>query len=528
MNGRILLLTILTAWSTICRTQSIPTDALGSVVFSERRSSVAQTLKTGQCAIVFSGALRSSGHHSPVPLPFSPEPDFFYLTGLEQPNSVLVIFPEAREFREGASSELLFLPDPKQLPLSVMGYGYPGQFGLETNGLLVRSVAQFRKFCLEVLDHEAVGKILGLPVEPGDFRVYSQDLSFRPPLENLFSVLAPHFQSKPEVLRHYRSIARVDSAGVPALQREVQSWLNYFDREADPILERFIAARNPEMVQAVKSEIGKIKFDFVELEKVMHKLRGLKSDSEIDALRASGMVAAKAVRAGLGNIVPGCEALTIEAHMALEIGLASARPARSLQVLGGKPGETLLAAQNQGQLGKDDLVVLDVATRLNGYVAHLGRTAPVSGALSSGQANVYAAAEAAHRKMIAACKVGEHPNELAYSQKEALVKSLDPIVLNNGQRRSSRENLALISVFPIGLDLYEMDNPAALQAGMVFEVSTFVTIPKHKRYKPDLQGELIVLRDMVLIAETGPVWLSKSLPLKMDEIRALVGNASEK
>lgn len=505
------------------RAQTVASNGLGSQLFQQRRAAVAAQLPPHTAAVIFSGQLKASGQGSPVPQAFFSSPDFFYLTGLHLPNSVLVIFPEAQPLQEGPATEILFLPDNKQLPLNAMGYGYTGQFGRKSEALVLRAISQWRKFCLEVLDADMTERIFTLPIDPGDFAIYRQNYRFQPPVQVFFSILSPNFQSRPESIQHYTMILESDTSRLAKDQRSLNAWLDYNGQQADPVLKQFLRARSLNELRAVQNEVKNIKFDFSELKNITRGLREKKSKAEQDALRAISTTTGKALIAGAKATHNGNSELEIQAEIEYQLKRNGARPGRSTQVIAGDAASRYLYAQSSSKLPTNGVLILDVAGRANGYFSHIARTLPLGGAFEQKDAALYDAAATSHQKTSLGCKNGTAPTQWCTQQREALMKALDATVLESGSRRSWRDEYAFVSVFPIGTALYEFENPSAMAPGMVFEVETLIAIPKNRKFKRDYQGRSIRLKDVVLVGPNGPEILTRDVPTSRSAVEQMMG-----
>ncbi len=505
------------------RVQPVEADGLGSQLLQQRRAQVGARLSSNTAAVIFSGRLRASGLDSPVPQPFTPAPDFLYLTDLHLPNSVLVIFPDPISLKEGPASEILFVPDDKQLPLNTMGYDFKEQFGRVTDELVVRSVAQWQKFCLEVLDADMTERILTRPVDPGDFAIYRQNYQFQPPVQVFFRILAPNFQAQPEVIQHYTTILRSDTSRLAADQRQLDAWLGYYGQAPDPLLKRFLKVRTPVELKSLQNDVRQIKFDFEGLVNIMQRLREKKSSGEQEKMRSASKLAATALKAGAQLIAPGVPELRIAGEIDYQMAKNGARPGRSTQVIATPTGGRYLYAQSSGQLPETGVVILDAVVRKDDYSAHIARTFPVKGGFGGQDGRLYDAAEAAHRAVLQGCKAGTAPTQWCTQRREALMKALDATVLESGSRRSWRDEYAFVSVFPIGIDLYEFDNPEKMAAGMAFEVETLVSIPENRKFKREYQGRSVRLKDVVIVGNGSVEILTRSLPLGRTEVEQMVG-----
>jgi Xaa-Pro aminopeptidase len=102
--------------------------------FARNRAKLARLIKPGHAAIFFSGDLQ--GQNADFHHPFVVDSNFYYLTGIDQEEVALLLFPDAPkdEWRE-----LLFLPDFSKFMQQVFGAKYsPDEAAEVSGGIVVR------------------------------------------------------------------------------------------------------------------------------------------------------------------------------------------------------------------------------------------------------------------------------------------------------------------------------------------------------------------------------------------------------
>lgn len=508
------------------KAQAVDQDSLGLSVFADRRAKVAESLDPGECAVLFSGTYQSSAPNLAVPLPFTPQADFFYLTGVKIPNSVLVIFPKKIETREGLASDILFLPGPGENPVAAMGYGHANEFGKAGDSLLVRPTTQWNRFVIEILDSDQVEHIQTIPLDPRDYYFSVQEFSLHP-AEILFGSMAPQFQVTPEASRFYQEIEQVKFDKANELIKKVLSWLKYHQEVPDKILKSFSEVRSEGDLLKVQGRIASIKFNFFKLRKTMDALRLKKSRRENQAMVKAGEVAVLAVKKAASIMQAGAFEREIQGTAELEVFRQGAGLGKATQVLAGLPGQALLYAQNNQIVPDKGTVVLDIGVRYNGYCAQLARTFPIGNAFSPGVAKVYQEIAAVHLATLKGCGAGTNPNEFMFTQQGKLLAKLDAILLVNGERRSGyRDNYVGGEIVSIGLEINEASCEGAMGRGMTFAVTTTVAVPRSRKFKSEYQGILIRLTDVVEVGD-GASWLTKGMPLNQEDLVRLKDKASE-
>ncbi len=503
-------------------------DSLDSSVYADRRAKVSQTLRATECALIFSGTYQFSAPNLAVPRTFQPNSDFYYLTGAKLPNSVLVVFSKKIETNEGLASDFLFLPGSEENPLSAMGFEYQGRFGKVDDSLLVCPISQFSRFVIEILDADQVEHIQTLPLDPCDHRFSNREFS-QNPSEILFGSMAPFFYATPEVTRFYQEIKQVKYEQVSELVKKVLSWLKYHQEVPDQVLRAFSEVRSEAELDAVKSQITQIKFDFFHLRKTMDELRLVKSAEERRHLARAGTLAVSALRKAVSFIRPGAYEREIQGVLELEVYTHGGRMSKATQVISGKQSQAVLYAQNTHKISKDGTVVIDLGVKIDSYSAHIARTFPPEDRFSNSLRKIYHEVSAIHLSTINGCVKGVIPNDFAYLQQRKLIASLDPILLVDGESRTTgyQDNYIGGEISSIGLEINEANCEGGMDEGMVFAVTTSLAVPNSRKFKLEYQGVLIRLTDIVEVGDEKGIWLTRGMPLIYEELASLRARPSE-
>jgi|GEM_PF-5247615 len=503
-------------------TQAVSDDGLGSSIYSARRGAVAAQLSPGECAVIFSGTYKANSPELAVPSPFTPDPNFRYLTGESYPNSVLVIFPKAMETKDGLASDFVFFPGPGEAPFSAMGWDYREEFGKMGDSLLIRPTSQWSRFVLEILDSDQIDRILTYPVDPRDFHFSLNEFALHP-AEILYGTISPRFQSTPQSTRFYREIAGADFDEAPDLIRKVISWHKYHQEVMDPILKQFSKVESEPAFEKVKTRIRGIKFDFFQLEKWLLEARRIKDSEELNAIQNAVVIGSNAIKAAAGKIEVGRSEKVVQAEADYQILGSRAELGKSTQIISGLPGQAVLYAQNNRPISKDGSVVIDLGARYDGYCSHLARTFPTSNGFSAEVEGLYTRVKKYHLESIRGCKPGVNPYDYGYKQLAKIAMELDPLLLVTGERRRGfRDNYQGGDIYSIGLEINEEWPEKEMEKGMLLTVSTVIAVPHSKKFKPKYQGVLIVLTDVVRVTSTGSEWLSDDLPLEVSDLKELV------
>ena len=87
-----------------------PTDYLSAQFHKERRAALRAKMPENSVAVFFGNPVRNRAND--VDYVYHQDPDFYYLTGYKEPNSVLVIFSNSQTSNEGKTyNELLYVQE---------------------------------------------------------------------------------------------------------------------------------------------------------------------------------------------------------------------------------------------------------------------------------------------------------------------------------------------------------------------------------------------------------------------------------
>ncbi len=309
-------------------------------VYRDRRRRLAE--KVGGGTIVLWGAGDDRGYGDVGT--FRQDSDFFYLTGVELPNAILVLRP-AEEW------EALFLPARNEALERWTGPKWgPG---------------------------EETAKALGfdnvLAVEPGETEIKAR----RRPV--------PGFEGR---LQGWLS------------GPEAALWTVFpaVDTEAEmPPTHRFVARLRDRMTGFAVRDVSEH----------LAELRLRKDGGEIDLMRRAIAATMAGQRAAARRIAPDVAERAVEGVVFEAFAGAGAEGLAFPSIVGSGFASTVLHYdQNAGTMRDGDLVVVDIGARYGYYCGDLTRTYPVNGRFSKRQRAVYELVLAAHDAVAAAIRPG--------------------------------------------------------------------------------------------------------------------------
>lgn len=285
---------------------------------------------------------------------FRQSPDFFYLTGVEEPGAVLLLV--------GAQKQaFLFANKRPEWKINVEGPG--------------------------VMDEENASEKYGLRVVPaGEFlRMFN----FRSRgAKKLYAPLSP-----PDMLQ----MARGEMEG------------HETERAANPLY-RYTPA-----VKQVVARLHELQphLMLADVNPLLDRMRWVKTPYEIERMRRSGQIGAEGMKAAIRGTRPGMFEYEIEAAARfVQTKLGARGDAFTPIVASGPNTVTWHYQRNDRQMQAGDVVLMDYGADFDYYTSDITRTWPVSGTFTPEQEKMYRCILEARDAIIAAMKPGVTINQL--------------------------------------------------------------------------------------------------------------------
>lgn len=263
--------------------------------------------------------------------------------------------------------------------------------------------------------------------------------------------------------------------------------------------------------------------DYQRLARLMHQLRAVKSEEEIDLLRQACAI----TRAGFLRVCrfvkPGVTETQVEAEYAHEFIRRGGNFAYWPIIASGRNACVLHYVQNDQTCRQGDLLLLDVAASYANYNADLTRTIPVNGRFTRRQRQVYQAVLRVLRGVSKAATPGKLPKQWQ-KDAEALMEAelLELGLLKRSEvRKQDPDKPALKKYFmhgighPLGLDVHDVTlTTLPIQPGWVLTVEPGIYLPE--------EGFAVRLENNIVVQRGGNVDLMADIPIEADEIEGLM------
>lgn len=263
--------------------------------------------------------------------------------------------------------------------------------------------------------------------------------------------------------------------------------------------------------------------DYKRLAPLMHQLRAVKSDIELDLLREACAITKAAFTRVCRFVRPGVTETEIEAEYAHEFIRAGGSFAYWPIVASGRNACVLHYIQNDQTCRRGELLLLDVAAQYANYNSDLTRTIPVSGRFSRRQRQVYQAVLRVMRGAIKAATAGKLPKQWQKDAEALMQEELLELGLLKPAdvRKQDPEKPALKRYFmhgighPLGLDVHDLTlTTRPIQPGWVLTVEPGIYLPE--------EGFAVRLENNIVVQEGGNVDLMADIPVEPQAIEALM------
>ncbi len=424
---------------------------LPSSLFAGARQRLAKLLPPGSVAILHANDIYPT--NADGVMPYVQANDLFYLSGIDQEESILVFFPSAPDLKQRV---MLFLRETNE------------QISIWEGSRLSKAEAAKRS---------------GIPTE---------SVHWLGQFETIFRLIM--CQARQVFLNtneHARATVEVETR----------------DR-------RFIARCQREFPLHTYGRLAPL----------LHKLRMVKTPTEVAAVKRAIDVTEGAFRRLLGFVRPGVLEYEVEAEMTHEfIRRGTQGHAFSPIIACGANACVLHYVTNSARCQDGDLLLLDFGCRINGYNSDLTRTIPVNGKFSPRQKDVYEAVlrvqRAAKRLLKPGVLLKAYHEKVGLIMQEELVKL--KLLTRDDVRKQDKAKPAYKRYFMhgtshhLGLDVHDVgDASQKMLPGMIFTVEPGIYIRE--------EGIGIRLENDVLITKTGTQDLMNGIPIEPDEIESLM------
>ena len=502
----------------------LPQDFLDKEFHKERRQALREMMPPNTVAAFFANPVRNRAND--VDYIYHQDPDFYYLTGYQEPHSVLLIFSEPQTNEAGESyDEMIYVQERN--PMSEMWdgrrlgvAGVKEQLGFEqvfVGADFMEAPVDFPSFD-RVMFYDFKGDIrdnprseadlFGLVNEFKDKANYPED--FNANKENLYELIrATDVESSANVAQTIGRYMRYD----PSL-------------EGDKILEAYLKADDEIKRKEVIQQVPKSNLDASSLNQLMSALRETKLPAEMKLLKKAIEISCvgqievmKAMRPGMSETeIQGIHEFVFKKYGSEYEGYPS--------IVGAGHNGCVLhyITNNKPELEDDELVLMDLGAEYHGYTADITRTIPANGKFSPEQRAIYELVYKAQQAGFEACQPGNSFRAPHLAAQQIIDKGLAELgIIEQGERHM---------YFPhgtshyLGLDVHDKGSYGPFQPNTVITVEPGIYIPEGSDCDEKWWGIAVRIEDDILITEDGWVNLSAMAPRSIEDIEAMMAQPS--
>ena len=457
--------------------------------------------QVGEKGILILYAAEPRNYAGDVDWPYRQENDFFYLTGIPEPGSALVLLPGAAKFRE-----ILFMP-PSNPAREVW-----------TGHILTTDEARRVSGIQNIWDARGLNSFLSALIPPAKAILDGLDGGGTASLPAMPVDVAAEFRKTIEDVSGNQAQIFLISRGRPAeYHREV----------------------------AFASDLTKAGVAVHDATPMFSALRRVKSQREIDILQHAVDITAEAFQRVYAVAAPGTWEYEIQAQFEFTFLRRNAHWGYPCIVASGVNATTLHYETNKDQMKNGDLLLLDDAAEFDGYSVDVTRTIPVNGKFTREQAEIYRlvwlAQQAAIKIALSGHTASGGPDSVQGAANQVFREGLFRLGLITDVTSDQQMRIWFNHGISHGIGLNVHDpGGRELQPGMVVTVEPGIYIrpgaldnlpktPENEKFieavRPAFEkykGIGVRIEDDVLITAGAPKVISAGIPSKLEDVEAAI------
>jgi Xaa-Pro aminopeptidase len=491
-----------------------------------RRNELRQKLPYNSVAVFFSSPVRNRAND--VDYIYHPDPNFYFLTGWNEPHAVLLVFNISQEDQNGSYYEKLYVRER-----NVRNEMWNGkQLGLEGAANMdfdrVESKKEFIKSSLDLNELDTV-MIFDFKNDVRDDKTDSSDLfDLQQHFKNVINY-PDNFNAE-----RYRLYQKIRSAQVQDLSNIKRMILYYASQDEtlneDPIIKDFLNSQESNSLVDLKKRTAYLtrdyNFDIDQLSYLMASLREKKQPEELSLLKKAIQISAQGQIEVMKAIHPEMTEREVQGiHQLVYKKYGAAHEGYPSIVGAGHNACVLHYITNDKTDLKNQLILMDLGAEYQGYTADVTRTIPVSGKFSPEQKALYEIVYDAQNAGIDAAQKGASFRAIGNAANKVVEKGLLSLGLIDTPEDYRRYLPHGIS-HHIGLDVHDPGLYETLDTDMVITVEPGIYVPKGSPCDPKWWDIGIRIEDDILITDEGPVNLSAAAPRSWEKIEKLMKEES--
>jgi len=491
-----------------------------------RRIELRQKLPNNSVAVFFSSPVRNRAND--VDYIYHPDPNFYYLTGWNEPHAVLLVYKTPQQDQNGSYYEKLFVRE-RNLRNEMWNGKQLGVEGAANMGFdRVESKKQFIKSSLDLNEFDTI-LMFDFKNDVRDDKTDSSDLfDLQQYFKNVINY-PDNFNAE-----RYRLYQKIRTAQVQDLSN-IKRMISYYASQdetliEDPIIKDFLNSQESNSLVDLKKRTAYLtrdyNFDIDQLSYLMASLREKKQPEEISLLKKAIQISAQGQIEVMKAIHPEMTEREVQGiHQLVYKKYGAAHEGYPSIVGAGHNACVLHYITNDKTDLKNQLILMDLGAEYQGYTADVTRTIPVSGKYSPEQKALYEIVYDAQNAGIDAAQKGASFRAIGNAANKVVEKGLLSIGLID-KPEDYRRYLPHGISHHIGLDVHDPGLYETLDTDMVITVEPGIYVPKGSPCDPKWWDIGIRIEDDILITDEGPVNLSAAAPRSWEKIEKLMKEES--
>ena len=289
--------------------------------------------------------------------------------------------------------------------------------------------------------------------------------------------------------------------------------------------------------------------EFHDIDALIHEMRLFKDAHEIEIMRRAAAISARAHIRAMQACKPGMREYQLEAELLHEFRHSGAQSVAYNSIVAAGANSCILHYRaGSTELRSGDLCLIDAGCELDGYASDITRTFPVNGKFTGPQRALYDITLAAQEAAIAATRPGNtfmQPHDAALKVltqgllDENLLKLSDLGSLDNAIETGAYRRFYMHRTSHwLGMDVHDVGsyreaattNAAekpwrTLQSGMVITIEPGLYVRPADDVNEAFWNIGIRIEDDAAINDSGCELISRGVPVKPDEIEAIMKNS---
>lgn len=442
------------------------TDLLSSEFHKDRREEVRKRMPENSAAVIFAAPVRNRANDNDYL--YHQAPNFYYLTGNTEPNSMLIITKNEIEINGKKSNEFLFVQ--RRNPFAEAWTG---------RRLGIKGAQQLLGFDAVFISGDFKNTNI-------DFRNFSSVLILQEPTGVVSDRNAQ--DDLWALMDNFRS--RVSGNGVPDLAPKVA------------VLDSF-------QLNDILSELRETKLP--EEMTLMRKAIDMSCDAHIEMMRRTK---------------PGMYEYEVQAVGEYVFKKSGSEYVGYPSICGGGENSIVLHYQtSRKKLTDKDLILLDMGAEYHGYTADVTRTLPVGGKFSPEQKIIYDLVLQAQDSGIANCVAGNSFLAPHYAATRVIARGLMKLGIIKSEDDVRKYFMHGTSHY-LGLDVHDAGTRGKLKPGTVITVEPGIYIAEGSDCDKKWWNIGVRIEDDILITENGWENLSVKAPRSTADIEKKMAEAS--